>query len=113
LSNALALLLPIAWQLLLVRNEARERPDTPASELLLSDELEVLRAAARKPLPAHPTIHDAMLAIAGLGGHLKHNGPPGWQTLAKGHQELRTLLAGWRLRLAVENGTLPQTWDQS
>ena len=80
LSNALALLLPIAWQLLLVRNEARERPDTPASEILLSDELVVLRAAARRPLPPNPTVYEAMLAIAGLGGHLSHNGYPGWQT---------------------------------
>jgi hypothetical protein len=113
LSNAMALLMPIAWQLLLLRSEARERPDTPATELLSTDELDVLRAAARRPLPAHPTIQDAMLAIAALGGHLKHNGPPGWQTLARGHQELRALVTGWRLRLAVENGTLPQIWDQS
>ena len=115
LSNALALLLPIAWQLLLVRSEARERPDAPASELLPSDEIQVLRAAAakRRPLPDHPTIEQAMLSIAALGGHLKHNGPPGWQTLARGYQELRLLLEGWRLRIAVENGTLPQIWDQS
>ena len=109
LSNALALLLPIAWQLLLVRSEARERPDTPASELLSSDELEVLRAAAarRRALPADPTIEQAMLSIAALGGHLKHNGPPGWQTLARGYQELRLILTGWQLRLAAESGTLP------
>lgn len=115
LSNALALLLPIAWQLLLVRSEARERPDTPASELLMSDEIQVLRAAAakRRPLPVNPTIEQAMLSIAALGGHLKHNGPPGWQTLARGYQELRLLLEGWRLRIAVESGTLPQIWDQS
>jgi hypothetical protein len=33
--------------------------------------------------------------------------------LARGYQELRLLLEGWRLRIAVENGTLPQIWDQS
>lgn len=113
LSNALALLLPIAWQLLLLRNEARDRPDAPASELLAADEIDVLRAAGRRPLPAQPTLQEALLAIAALGGHLKHNGAPGWQTLAHGYRELRALVAGWRLRLAVENGTLPQTWDQS
>lgn len=113
LSNALALLLPIAWQLLLLRSEARERPQTPASELLLSDEIDVLRAAGRRPLSPQPTIEEAMLAIAALGGHLKHNGSPGWITLARGYQELRALVTGWRLRIAVENGTLSQTWDQS
>jgi hypothetical protein len=115
LSNALALLMPIAWQLLLIRSEARERPTTPASELLASDEIQVLRAAAakRRPLPPNPTIEQAMLSIAALGGHLKHNGPPGWQTLARGYQELRIMLEGWRLRIAVDDGTFPQTWDQS
>jgi hypothetical protein len=113
LTNALALLMPIAWQLLLLRNEARDRPEAPASDTLLDDELQVLRAAARKPLPQHPTIRDAVLAIAALGGHLKRNGAPGWQTLARGHEKLRGLVAGWRLRIAVETGTLPQSWDQS
>jgi hypothetical protein len=113
LGNALALLMPIAWQLLLLRSDARDRPDALASETLLADELQVLRAATRRPLPEQPTIREAMLAIAKLGGHLKSNGDPGWQTLARGHEKLRTLVAGWRLRLAVETGTLPQIWDQS
>jgi IS4 transposase len=58
LTNALALFLPIAWQLLLLRSEARERPEIPASEILLSDELQVLRAVAGDhcpPVPASTT----------------------------------------------------------
>jgi hypothetical protein len=97
LSNALALFAPIAWRLLLVRSEARVRPDQPASNVLPKDELEVLTQAARKPLPANPTARDVFLAIAGLGGHLKRNGDPGWQTLARGYEQLLSLTAGWNL----------------
>jgi hypothetical protein len=113
LTNALALFIPIAWQLLLLKSQARERPAAPACDVLTADELQVLRAAARKPLPDQPTIQDAVLAIAALGGHLKHNGAPGWQTLASGYEKLRLLLAGWNLRHNAEAGTLAPARDQS
>ena len=115
LSNALALLAPIAWRLLLLRNEARDQPKSPATQVFESDEIEVLRAAVvkRRRLPENPTVLDAMLSIASLGGHLKHNGPPGWQTLAGGYEKLCGLVDGWRLRCAAEPGFLPQLRDQS
>lgn len=101
LSNALSTLLPLAWRLLLLRTEARERPDAPATAVLSPDELEVLRAASRKPLPEAPTVRDALLAIAALGGHLKRNGEPGWQTLGRGYDKLQTLTLGWRLAICA------------
>ncbi|HET9955721.1 MAG TPA: IS4 family transposase [Polyangiaceae bacterium] len=98
LSNALALLAPIAWQLLLLKTESRVHPDAPATSMLDEDELRVLRLVSqRRKLPDNPTMLDAMLAIAGLGGHLKHNGPPGWITLARGYEKLRNLTTGLRL----------------
>jgi hypothetical protein len=36
-----------------------------------------------------------LLAVAALGGHIKWNGEPGWQTLGNGYRELVTLTAGW------------------
>ena len=113
LSNALALFIPIAWRLLLLKSEARERPDAPASSVLGEDELAVLRAAGRLRLPPTPTVQDAMLAVAALGGHLKHNGPPGWQTLAFGYLRLRTLTEGWQLRRAVDAAIVEPARDQS
>jgi hypothetical protein len=107
LSNALALFILIAWQLLLLESEARERPHSPAKGVLSADELNVLRAVSRLPLPAEPTTLQAMLAIAALGGHLKHNGPPGWQTLASGLHTLLILVAAWNLRRAAENEFIP------
>jgi hypothetical protein len=59
-------------------------------------QLEVLAAmATRRPLPLNPTIEDAMLSIAGMGGHLKNNGAPGWQTLGRGFQDLVKYVAAW------------------
>jgi hypothetical protein len=104
LTNATALFLPIAWKLLLLKSEAAARPLEPAATVLDADELDVLRLTARKPLPEAPTTSDVMLAIGALGGHLKHNGQPGWQTLARGYNKLQALVEGWNLRRSVETG---------
>lgn len=114
LSNALALLAPMAWHLLLIRSEAHSRPQTPAHEVLDEQDLEVLHLAAvrGRELPENPTVLDVMLSIAALGGHQKQNGLPGWQTLARGYQQLRTLVAGWSLRRAAEAETLQPLRDQ-
>jgi hypothetical protein len=96
LLNYLATLLPVAWQLLALRNLGRDQPNEPASKLLTPLQLEVLAAmATRRPLPLNPTIEDAMLSIAGMGGHLKNNGAPGWQTLGRGFQDLVKYVAAW------------------
>lgn len=104
LQNALALFAPIAWHLLLLRSEAREQPEQPASTVLAPVQLKVLRAFARKPLPENPTVRDAYLAIAALGGHLARNGEPGWQTLGAGYEKLITLVDGW-LAASIANST--------
>lgn len=105
LKNAVALFLPIAWKLLLLKSEALVRPTSPATGVLASDELEVLCKSTTRPLPEQPTVSDVVLAIAALGGHLKHNGPPGWQILARGYTKLRNLVEGWNLRLSNENAS--------
>lgn len=97
LRNAAATLLPIAWRLLRLRTQTAEAPDASAATLLDADELVVLRARARRPLSPTPTRQEALLAIAALGGHLKRNGAPGWQTIAAGLQKLLTLVEGYRL----------------
>jgi hypothetical protein len=84
LTNATRLFLPIAWKLLLPKSEELTRPLEPAATILEPDELEVLRLLSRIPLSDTPTTREAVDAITALGGHLKHNGAPGWQTLARG-----------------------------
>jgi hypothetical protein len=38
-----------------------------------------------------------MLGIAGLGGHIKNNGPPGWLLLGRGLTRFFETEIGWRL----------------
>lgn len=97
LLNALALFAPIAWALLTLRSAARDNPTGPATEIFSPDQLQLLRSICmRHKLPPRPTLRDAMLAIAGLGGHLRNNGDPGWQTLAEGYREYLAAERGWR-----------------
>jgi Transposase Tn5 dimerisation domain len=97
LLNALAVFVPVAWRLLLLRTAARQTPSAPAGDYLHQDEVELLyKLSKRVKLSRTPSIEQALLAIAGLGGHLKRNGPPGWQTLAAGYQELCSALVGFR-----------------
>jgi hypothetical protein len=112
LVNVLALFIPIAWRLLLLKSEARDVPDSSATTILEPEELEVLRIAGRKKLSANPTAEEAMLAVAALGGHLKHNGRPGWQTLAHGYLTLQAMVLGWRLRRDFDQGKFQPDCDQ-
>jgi hypothetical protein len=112
LVNVLALFIPIAWRLLLLKSEARDTPTAPATTILEPEELKVLRIAGRKKLSANPTVEEAMLAIAALGGHLKHNGRPGWQTLAHGYLTLQAMMLGWRLRSDFDQGKFRSDCDE-
>jgi hypothetical protein len=101
LTNALALFLPIAWQMLLLRSTSRTAPDAPATDVLSQTHITILRHYQPQKMPATgATAKDALYAVAGLGGHLKNNGPPGWRTLAHGMQELLSLASAWDAALA-------------
>jgi hypothetical protein len=102
LLNALAIFAPVAWRLLLLRHLARTTVKAPATAALTPEQLRVLRAVAKKPLATRPTVRDAMLAIARLGGHLKSNGDPGWLVLGRGMHDLLLLELGWRARDEAE-----------
>ncbi len=94
---ALGLTLPVAFTLMRLRDLGRRDHDEPASTVLSDLELEVLHAAVPK-CPRRPTVRQAMLAIAHLGGFLARNGEPGWSTLGKGYETLLSYVAGYRLR---------------
>jgi hypothetical protein len=102
LLNALAVLAPVAWRLLLLRHLARSDDLAPATVALTPKQLDVLRAVAKRPLPTKPTARDAMLAVAALGGHRKNNGSPGWIVLGRGMHDLLLLELGWRAREEAE-----------
>jgi transposase-like protein/DDE family transposase len=98
LLNALAVLAPVAWRLLLLRHLGRHAPNRPASDALTRSQLDVLHSVAKRPMAKQPTIREAMLAVAGLGGHLPSNGDPGWLVLGRGMHDLLLLELGWRAR---------------
>lgn len=96
LVNALAILLPAAWQLLALRTLARTDATAPATALLTDAQVNVLqRISLRVKLGQNPTIREAMLAIAGLGGHIKNNGEPGWIVIHRGMEDLTRACIGW------------------
>ncbi len=100
LLRVLALLLPAAWRLLLLRRLADDQPDASWRALLTPLEFRVLRRVVPKAkLTEKATIDQCLLAIAKLGGHLPRNGRPGWQTLYTGWRRLEDLAEGARLVL--------------
>ena len=97
-------MLPVAWRLLRIRTAARIQPDRPGSDLLTTVQLKVLAATSKRvALPAAPSVSQVLLAIAGLGGHLKRNGQPGWITLGRGFDTLLAYEIGYRAALQAED----------
>lgn len=102
ITTLLALCYPIACELLRVRSRARQ-PGIPVAEVFRSTQLTCLRAHPKaRPLSDNPTSEEVLAVIAGLGGHIKHNGPPGWQTLAAGYMQLTAFEQGWIAALAAQ-----------
>jgi hypothetical protein len=102
LLNALAVLAPVAWRLLLLRHLSRHEPERPARDALAPSQISVLRAIAKHPLPQKLTVREALLAIARLGGHVRANGDPGWLVLTRGFRDLLLLERGWTARAVRE-----------
>jgi hypothetical protein len=95
--RVLSLLAPIACRLLLLRAVLREAPNAKASALFDAIELKLIAGAQVKPAPIPKTIEQALALLARLGGHIRNNGPPGWQTLARGFETLLSLKLGWNI----------------
>lgn len=85
LSTALAVFTPVAWKLLLMRSLTQSRPQGPPTIVLTPIQIDFLEKKYGAPLE---TARAALLATAKLGGHLKQNGEPGWQTLGRGYEKL-------------------------
>lgn len=107
LLNALAVFIPVAWRLLLLRNLARHAPDASATLALTRLQLQALRGfmllKLKETLPEHLTTAHALCAIAKMGGHITHNGDPGWIVLGRGFDRLLDIELG--LSLAAESRT--------
>lgn len=98
LKNALGVMLPIAWEMLLLRTEAQKAEDVSSEGFIEPMRIEVLRAISKRyTLRDNPTLREVFMAIAGIGGHLKRNGMPGWLTLSRGYEQLLFAERIWKL----------------
>lgn len=104
LCKVLALFVPIAYRLLLLRGLERLNSRAPAILAFSPTELHIMaHAPANGGLKPARTVGDALLHLARLGGHIKNNGPPGWQTLGRGYEKLMALRLGWEMALASKS----------
>jgi IS4 transposase len=110
LLKALAVFVPIAWNLLRIRTLSRAQQDAPASMVLTKTHRAILRQLPETRALKIKTARDAFLAIARLGGHIKQNGDPGWIVLGRGYEDLLKYEVGCRTAL---NRRASKTWDQS
>lgn len=100
LVRALAVFVPMAWRLLLLRHLGRAPAPTPVHQIFDREQVLLLRTLLKRrgyQLPRRPTMRDAMLGIAALGGHIKNNGAPGWLVLGRGLTRFFETEVGWRL----------------
>lgn len=103
ITTLLAMCYPVACELLEFRFRSRDNR-AKASDFMRPSLLDCLRAHPKaRPLPPDPTLEQALAVVAGLGGHIKYNGPPGWQTIASGYLELLAFERGWLAALRVQN----------
>jgi hypothetical protein len=92
----------VAWRLFMITLVARTNPSLPCSQFLSEQECTVLAAKSSRngcPSTRSPTIADALIWIAKLGGYLarKSDGSPGTLTLWRGWKRLTDLTEGWAL----------------
>jgi hypothetical protein len=102
IEKALATYGIVAWRLLWLIHQARQAPDTPASEVLSETQWRALYATIHhttSPPPTVPTLNQAVRWIAQLGGFLARagDGQPGVKTLWLGLRRLDDIAATWRL----------------
>jgi len=100
LLRALALFIPMAWRLLVLRHMGRVTPPQPVGDVLDQTQQLLLRkllARRHYHLAPRPKMQDLMLGVAALGGHIKNNGTPGWLVLGRGLTRLLDTEVGWRL----------------
>jgi hypothetical protein len=102
LTKAILMYSAVALRIVALRDLARHHPDVPCDSLLDDDQWRALYIHIhQKRPPANlktPTIKEAVLWIARLGGHLgrKSDRMPGVRTLWRGWRDLALLVAGYR-----------------
>ena len=92
----------VAWRLLWLTYQARYNPDLPCDRVLETHEWQSLYCTIHNtPIPPAkpPSLHDAVVWIAKLGGFLgrKCDGEPGVKTIWRGMSSLHYVASTWKL----------------
>lgn len=100
--RALATYCIVAWRLLWLTYEARHNPDSPCDRVLEAHEWQSLYCTTHQtsiPPVTPPSLHDAVLWTAKLGGFLarKGDGEPGVKTIWRGLRRLHDIANTWQL----------------
>lgn len=103
----LTLMSIVAWRLFTITLIARTNPSMPCSQLLSELEWTVLAVKESyngSKLATPPSIAEALISIAKLGGYLarKKDGPPGTLVLWRGWKRLMDLAEGWSMALRYD-----------
>lgn len=93
LERALSLYVAVAWRIMYATMLGRELPNIPCTGFLERSEWEALYCVTHKtnqPCESPPTVGEAVLWIAQIGGYLarKHDRPPGPTVVWRGFQKL-------------------------
>jgi hypothetical protein len=100
----IALTMLVAWKVMLATYLPREYPDAPFSILFTEIEwrLAYHRLYPNKPPPDRaPTLKEAVMLVAMLGGYQKRKEPPGIQTVWEGIKRLLDMVYGHKLAQEV------------
>lgn len=103
--NCLAILAPIACNVYNLKILAREHSEAQAIPIVTPAQVQLLAHATNQSETNLNSVSSVMWAVAALGGHLKHNGLPGWQVLMRGYEKLLQIEEGWNL--AIQFRTQP------
>lgn len=113
LLNCLAIFAPIACSLYNLKTIGQEQPEKNPETVASPIQIKIISQSIHRDEKTLNSAQSVMLGIASMGGHLKHNGPPGWQVLARGYERLLLLEQGWILATQTkqeQNTAICEEW---
>lgn len=101
IENFIAIAMIVAWRVMLQTYLPREFPNEPCTILFTEIEWKLAYQVAydgKRPMPQNtPTLREAVMFIAMLGGYQRRKQPPGIQTIWRGTVRLMDLVKGYKM----------------
>jgi hypothetical protein len=101
IENFIAISMIVAWRVMIQTYLPREYPDAPCTFLFTELEWKLAYSVAydgKRTIPQNtPTLKEAVMFIAMLGGYKQRKQPPGIQTIWRGTTRLMDLVKGYKM----------------